>query len=231
MAPILIFMFHYQARFAIGSDLAYAAVAKFFGAWKHRSAGTVNLRLVWPLAAGSVPASLVGVWVLHLVSRHNAVEADRLLKILLGVVLCVVSLTMMARSIPRVEEWLQTRQAADRPHQMRWAVLAGVVGGFLVGLTSVGAGTLFAVALLLIFGLDARELVGTDIFHAAILSAVAALAHVWAQDVDYPLVASLLAGAIPGVLLGSHLSTRMPEKALRPTLAAVLFATAIRSFG
>ncbi|MDR3708088.1 MAG: sulfite exporter TauE/SafE family protein [Capsulimonadaceae bacterium] len=231
MAPILIFLFHYKAKYAVGSDLAYAAIAKISGSYQHKQAGHVDLSLVWKLAIGSLPASLLGVWVLHTIDKHNGKQAETLITHLLGGVLVLVALVLIARSAPQVEAWFDSRQPLSQKHTLVAAILVGAAAGFLVGLTSIGAGTLFGVALILLFGLRAKKMVGTDIFHGCILSAVAALGHVFAGDVDYGLVGSLLAGAIPGVLIGGYVCKRIPEQALRPTLGTVLLLTGARILG
>lgn len=228
MAPILILMFHVQAKYAVGSDLAYASIAKAFGSIQHKLAGNVDLPLVWKLCIGSIPASLIGVWLLHFIDKHNGKEAESLITHLIGVALVMVALVLIVRSVPKVEAWFDAFQPVQPKHSMVSAALVGIVGGFLVGLTSVGAGTLFGVAMILIFGLRSKRMVGTDIFHGCILSGVAAAGHVVAGDVDYALVGSLLVGAIPGVLIGGFASTLMPEKAIRPTIGTVLLLTGVR---
>jgi hypothetical protein len=229
MAPILIFLFHFKAKYAVGSDLAYGAIAKLFGAWQHKKKGTVDTKLVWQLAAGSLPASLIGVWALHTLDKHNGLAAEHLITVLLGSALILVSVVLLVRSIPRIENWFEQRQAYVPRHSFAWAFAVGVSGGFLVGLTSIGGGTLFGVALILLFGLKPKQTVGTDIFHGCLLAAVAAIGHVFAGDVDYNLVASLLIGAIPGVILGSNISSKMPDRALRPALGAVLLLLGLRT--
>ena len=228
MAPILILLFHIQAKYAVGSDLAYASIAKAFGSWQHKQAGHVNLPLVWKLCMGSVPASLVGVYVLHSIDKHSGKQAELLITQLIGIALVIVAFVLITRSLPKVEEWFETRVPVAPKDSLAVSIAVGIVGGFLVGLTSIGAGTLFGVALILLFGLKSKEMVGTDIFHGCILSAVAAAGHVAAGDVDYSLVGSLLVGAIPGVLMGGLVSTRLPEKAIRPTVGAVLLLTGVR---
>ena len=229
MAPILIYLFHFKAKVAVGSDLAYAAIAKVFGAWQHYKHGTVNVGLSLRMAAGSVPASLLGVWLLHSVDKRSSAAAESLITHLLGFVLVLVALILIARSIPAVNHWLKQREKPKPEPSLALTIAIGAVLGFLVGITSVGGGTLFGVALLLVFGLGAREMVGTDIFHAVILSTAAALGHVVAGDVSYPLVGSLLIGAIPGILIGSRLATRTPEFVLRPTLATVLLVSGMKT--
>lgn len=228
MAPILILLFHIKAKYAIGSDLAYAAIAKIFGAWQQQKAQTVNHRLVAWLAVGSIPSSLLGVYLLHTIDKRGGAEAEHLITRLLGAMLVLVAAVLLTRSIPSVEARFQRIRQPEIAHSPVAAVITGAIGGFLVGLTSIGAGTLFGVAMILMFGMKAREMVGTDIYHGCILSAVAAGGHMLAGDVDYPLVASLLIGAIPGVLLGGLASTRMSEKALRPTVGTVLLLTGVR---
>jgi uncharacterized membrane protein YfcA len=228
MAPVLIVLFHYKAKVAIGSDLVYAAIAKIFGAWQHHRAGTVDLQLVKQLAIGSVPASLLGVWMLHSIDKHNGAKADHFITQILGAVLILVSTIMLARSIEPVEKWLKTRFGQRKKAHPGWAIAFGAIGGLLVGLTSIGSGTLFGVALIVLFRLSTREMVGTDIFHAAILMSAAAVGHILSGNVDYPLVGSLVIGAIPGILIGGHLCARVPEKALRYILAVVLLLTGLR---
>jgi uncharacterized protein len=228
MAPILIYLFHFKAKFAIGSDLAYAAIAKIFGAWQHKKAGTVNMKLVTQLAMASVPSSLLGVWAVHSIDKHFGESAERILTRLLGAMLIIVSATLIARSVPRIEEWFNSHREYPKEHSLVVSLIVGAIGGFLVGLTSIGAGTLFGVALILVFGQRPRETVGTDIYHGCILAVAAAAGHVVVGDVDFPLVGSLLIGAIPGVLLGGLMSTRLPERALRPALATVLLLSGLR---
>jgi uncharacterized membrane protein YfcA len=201
---------------------------KLFGAWQHRRAGNVDAGLSWRLALGSVPASLLGVWWSHSLVERMGNGAEHILVRILGGTLILVSLFLIARMLPAVERRLKAIPKLRPEHRLPWAVCVGAGIGFLVGITSVGSGTLFGVALLLVFGLGAREMVGTDIYHAAILSTAAALGHVVAGDVNYPLVGSLLIGAVPGILLGGRLSLRLPESFLRPTLATVLLLSGLK---
>ncbi|MGO8672563.1 MAG: sulfite exporter TauE/SafE family protein [Capsulimonadaceae bacterium] len=228
MAPILIFLFHIKAKYTVGSDLAYAAIMKVFGSWQHKQAGHVNVPLVWKLSLGSVPSSLCGVWVLHAIDKHSGKQAEQLIVHLLGGALVLVAGVVLARSVPKVEAWFQRRPPLDEKHSLLSAIVVGVVGGFLVGLTSVGAGTLFGVALILLFGLKSKDMVGTDIYHGCVLSAVAAAGHMVVGDVDYSLVCSLLVGAVPGILLGGVAASYVPEQALRRTIGAVLLVTGVR---
>jgi hypothetical protein len=147
---------------------------------------------------------------------------------LLGGTLILVAVAMLARSTGLVRHWRLRGSPRKRRNGYAWTLSIGALLGFLVGVTSVGSGTLFGVAMLVVFGMGAKEMVGTDIYHAAILTSAAACAHLVAGNVDYSLVGSLLIGAIPGVIAGSRFATRMPEKALRPTLAVVLLLSGIK---
>lgn len=222
MTPVLILVLKKAPTVAVGSDLAYAAITKVFGSWLHRKEGQVDMNLALRMALGSVPASVLGVWILHRIEGQNSELVQQFIKHALGVMLIVVSAAMLLRST----KWIRKIEVPGYPRMRRkgyfWPVLIGIVLGFVVGITSVGSGTLFGVAMILVFGMTAHEMVGTDITHAAMLSFAAAGAQVWAGHVDFPLVGSLLVGSIPGVLMGSRLATRMPQKALRPTLAVVL---------
>jgi len=229
MAPILIYLFHFKAKYAVGSDLAYGAISKFFGAWRHKSMGNVDTKLVWQLAIGSIPASLVGVYVLHWLDKRGGEAASHTITSIIGYALILVSIVVLVRSVPKVEAWFEQRQMYVPRHSLAWAVSVGVVGGFLVGLTSIGGGTLFGVALILIFGLKPKQTVGTDIFHSCLLAAVAAVGHFFAGDVDITLVEGLLIGAIPGVLIGSNLTAKMPDRALRPALGTILLLIGLRT--
>lgn len=227
MTPLLIMLLGVPPVIAVGSDLAYAAVTKAVGAAQHCRQRTVHTGLVWRLAAGSVPGSLAGVACLHGLQSRPGELAPQLLTRLLGLMLILVALALVWHSNPRSRRW-QGRMRAEGRAPLAGTVAAGAVLGFLVGVTSVGSGTLFGVLLLVVFGLPAREMVGTDVYHAAILSAAAAVAHGWAGNVDCRLVAHLLLGSIPGVLLGSRLSARIPEATLRPILVGVLLCSGLK---
>jgi uncharacterized membrane protein YfcA len=227
MTPLLILLLGIKPTIAVGSDLAYAAVTKVVGAAMHHQQRTVDHGLVWRLAVGSVPGSLVGVACVHALQRHLGEGAQQIIARVLGLMLILVAVSLFWRCSPRSGRWSIPVVAEPRA---RWvaAVSAGIVLGFLVGVTSVGSGTLFGVLLLVVFGLPARQMVGTDVFHAAVLTLAAASAHVWAHNVDYGLVGSLLLGSLPGVMIGSKLAVRMPERALRPVLAGVLLLSGLK---
>jgi hypothetical protein len=221
MTPMLVFMFGFKPTVAIGTDILHGAIFKSFGAVRHRQLGTVHLRLTAWMLLGSAPFSLVGValstWLKH---RYGDGFEDTA-GVILGAALIAGGVGF------GVKTFLQGRAKSDAPFLLarsdrRIALLLGASGGFIVGLTSVGSGTFFGLVMLLAFPLTAAKVVGTDIFHAAALLWVAGAGHLVAGNVDLHATASLLVGSIPGVLLGSNVSVRLPERALRLGLATTL---------
>ena len=228
MTPLLILVGGYSPVVAIGTDLAYGAVTKTVGGVRCLRNNTVDLRLSAWLAAGSVPGSLIGVVV---IDRLHAAHGDAFEPVLLGalaVALLLVSLAILARALfmPHLVE--RERDNADLTGRRRWATVAiGVVLGFILGLTSVGSGALIGLALILVFQLRPRRVVGTDVFHAAVLLWVAGFAHFASGNVDVGLMFNILAGSIPGVWIGTSLLTRVPQDGLRPALGVVLLAASL----
>jgi uncharacterized membrane protein YfcA len=225
MTPILIFLFNFNPSVAIGTDILHGAVFKSVGAARHRRLGTVRIRLgIWMLA-GSAPMSLVGVWVATYLTDRYGDSADSVQGKILGAMLVVAAFVVKALVQPGGSA-SQLGVLSTRDKIV--AVCIGAVGGFVVGLTSVGSGTLFALAMLVAFPLAARFVVGTDIFHAAALLWVAGLGHFVAGNVELVAVGWLLVGSIPGVLIGSQISVGMPERALRLALAAALILSGVK---
>jgi uncharacterized membrane protein YfcA len=227
MTPILIFFFNFNPSTAIGTDILHGAIFKSFGAVRHRRLGTVRARLGAWMLVGSAPASLVGVWVATYLTNRYGDGVDSVQGRVLGFTLLFGALAFVAKALTHrggSASTLGRLSARDRIV----AVSIGVVGGFIVGLTSVGSGTLFALAMLLAFPLAAKYVVGTDIFHAAALLLVAGIGHLVAGNVDLPAISWLLLGSIPGVLLGSQISVGLPERVLRLTLAAVLALSGLK---
>ena len=176
MAPILIFLFGMRPVAAVGTDLAYSAITKAFGAWQHHRQGTVDYRLVTYLALGSVPASLGGVGLMSVLQRYYDLNVDDFVLRLLGLCLMIVAIIISARALLQRERAVNTGYSLTRGRKaltIGW----GAVVGFLVGLTSVGSGSLLVPFLALVFPLSASMVVGTDIFHAVILVSVAGVAH------------------------------------------------------
>jgi uncharacterized protein len=221
MTPILIFLFNFNPALAIGTDILHGAVFKSFGAVRHRRLGTVRARLGAWMLLGSAPLSLLGVWTATYLTDRYGDSVDSVQGRVLGATLVVGGLAFAVKAL------VHPRGAAPRLGRLTnrdriVAVAIGAVGGFVVGLTSVGSGTLFALAMLLAYPLAARVIVGTDIFHAAALLWVAGLGHLVAGNVDLGAIGWLLVGSVPGVLIGSQASVRMPDRVLRFALAAAL---------
>lgn len=229
MAPILILIVGVTPVTAVGTDLAYAAITKVVGGFQHTRLQTVNYRMAGLLALGSVPASLVSVQVLEYLHRAYSLDAiNGVVTRALGVVLIISALSVLF-GLLRASRKRAAASPAPAKHVSWWAITAvGAVVGFLVGLTSVGSGSIIVALLSLFSPLPAAMIVGTDIAHAAALTSAAGMAHGLAGNVDPSLLLNLLAGSIPGVLLGSRLSVRIPVPALRTALGLVLLATGLK---
>jgi uncharacterized membrane protein YfcA len=223
MTPLLILVFGVKPVTAVGTDLAYAAVTKTVGGYKHWRQHTVDLGLSAWMAVGSVPAAIGGVYVLDLLERAHGEEFDELLLTILGGALLFTGAATLGRAwfmkgaVAREREGFEMQ----RRHKVS-AVAIGVFVGFMLGITSAGSGALIAVALIMVFRLVPTRVVGTDVFHAAILLWAAATAHVLSGNVDYAMAGTLLVGSVPGVWIGSHWSVRLPAPTLRTILGVVL---------
>jgi uncharacterized membrane protein YfcA len=223
MTPILVIVFGFKPTLAVGTDILHGAIFKTVGAIRHRQLGTVHAQLSGWMFVGSGPASLAGVALAtHLKGQQQ------LMNYLLGGALLFGALGLVAKSLVRSKVI-----GEDDRFDMVWrdriaAVAIGLVGGFIVGLTSVGSGTFFGLTMLFVFPLRAHKVVGTDILHAAALLYVAGFGHFVAGNVDMHAVGWLLIGSIPGVLLGSNMSIRVPDRALRVCFAVVLVLSGIK---
>ncbi|MDQ3850307.1 MAG: sulfite exporter TauE/SafE family protein [Actinomycetota bacterium] len=227
MTPLLVLFAGVHPVVAIGTDLAYGAVTKTLGGWRHLRKGTVDLGVSKWLAVGSVPGSLIGVW---LVGRLQRAYGEGFEPVLLGLVagaLLIVALTILGRAM-----FMPSLVARERPAvnltagTKATATAIGAVLGLVIGLTSVGSGALIGLALILVFRLTPHRVVGTDVFHAAILLWAAGLAHLVSGNVDFGLMGTILVGSLPGVWIGAQLITRVPAAALRSTLGCVLLGSA-----
>lgn len=227
MTPMLILVFGVQPVTAIGTDLAYAAVTKTVGGWKHLRQKTVDLTLSSWMALGSVPAAIGGVYVLTLLEDWLGRDfEDAVIAILAGALLLTGAATLVRAFLKRMHERERDTIQMERRHKVA-AVLLGLCVGFVLGVTSAGSGALIAVGLILLFRLSPQRVVGTDVFHAAILLWAAGLAHVTAGNVDFALAGTILVGSVPGVWLGSHWSVRVEPAVLRTTLAVVLIGAGL----
>jgi uncharacterized protein len=225
MTPILIILFGFDAKVAVGTDILHGAVFKSFGAVRHRMLGTVHARLALWMFAGSGPLSLLGVEIANRIGSNSMSSLERLVggALILGGVGWLVKTFITGRG-DDAPFLLETRDKVV-------AVAIGASCGFVVGLTSVGSGTFFGLAMLLVYPLTAQKIVGTDMFHAAALLWVAGVSHLLHGDVDKHAMAWLLVGSIPGVLLGSHLSIKVPERALRVAFGVILVLSGIKIVG
>jgi len=226
LTPLLILVVGVKPVVAIGTDLAYGAVTKTVGGWRHLRAGTVDLGVSGWMAVGSVPGSLLGVWVLNTLHRAYGERFDSLLLGLVAAALLIVSLAILGRAV-FMRVFAEREQVALTPGLKASAVVIGLTLGTVIGLTSVGSGALIGLALILIFRMTPHRVVGTDVFHAALLLWTAALAHLASGNVDVVLAATLLAGSIPGVWIGTALLPRVPAAGLRPALGCVLLGSSL----
>jgi uncharacterized protein len=227
MTPLLVLLFGVHPATAVGTDLLYAAVTKTCGTAVHHIANTVEWRVVAWLAAGSLPASLITLFMLRRVDVSSSALADLISRVLgYGLLLTTLSL-VFRRYILGLARALSFYR---RPRiQAAATVLLGILVGALVSLSSVGAGAIGVTALILLYPhLPIVRIVGTDIAHAVPLTLVAGLGHFAIGAVDLPLLASLLIGSLPGIAIGSLVAPRAPERALRLFLAGVLAVVGIR---
>jgi uncharacterized membrane protein YfcA len=238
MTPILLIFFGVTPTAAVSSDLVAAMVMKPVGGGVHLRRGTVRWELVRWLCIGSIPSAFAGVIILHATGDSEAVE--NVTTTLLGITLTLAAITMVFRS------WLQARRSAaaraglrrtlrpgDAIHvRIPVTVLVGVVGGLLVGLTSVGSGSIVIVCLMMLYPeLRGAHLVGTDLVQAVPLVASAALAHILVGDFELSLTAAILIGSVPAVYVGARLSSIAPDGLIRPALIFVLLASALKLLG
>jgi len=227
MTPLLVFLFGVPPTTAIGTDIAHGAAFKTVSAVQHRRMGNVRARLAGWMLIGSAPLSLLGVWVgVQLTDRYGD-DAKSVMAQVLGGALLFGAAGLVAKSVVRTTAIGKPRWRLSKRDKVA-AVLIGVFGGFIVGLTSVGSGVFFGLSLLVIFPMRAHRVVGTDIFHAAALLYVAGAAHWAAGNVDFGILGWLLLGSIPGVLLGGRLTLSIPEQSLRLLLAGVLGLAGIK---
>ena len=245
LAPILILVFRVPPVWAVGTDVAYSTVTKALGSVVHIRQKQVNFKIALWLACGSVPATLLSVTLVQYIRKHYGSVVNGVILHAIGFTLILVAILLVAKPflMRRIEQKrleAQKKQAAlaggtseppSVPTTNRWeqryrplvTALIGAFVGFLVGLTSVGSGTLIIVSLAFLFPrLTAKELVGTDIFQAFMLLAAGAIAYITAGTINWHIVGLLLIGSLPGVFIGSKLSKFIPEPYMRPVLAVVL---------
>jgi uncharacterized membrane protein YfcA len=232
MTPILVLVFNVQPLAAVSSDLVAAMVMKPIGGGVHLRRGTVNTRMVGWLCLGSVPAAFTGVLILDRLGDGAALQER--LQTCLGIALLVAAAALVAKAVVSAR-----RSTLDRPVTAKDTVvrpgptlLIGLLGGLIVGMTSVGSGSLMMVLLLWLYPkLKTSDLVGTDLVQAIPLVASAAIGHLFFGDFQLGLTSSLLIGSIPGVYIGARLSSSAPDSVIRPALVLVLSASALKLLG
>jgi uncharacterized membrane protein YfcA len=236
MTPVLVLFFGIQPLAAVSSDLVASAIMKPVGSFVHLRRGTVNLGLVKWLCIGSVPGAFGGVLVARALGRGQAVQD--MIRLALGLALLLAAAGLIARAYVRLLEYARVRDGRaaplpEGPPRVRLrpgpTMIVGALGGLVVGLTSVGSGSLIIIALMALYpSLTANELVGTDLVQAVPLVASAALGHLLFGDFHMDITTSLLLGCIPGVWVGAHLSAKAPGGLIRRALAFVLLASALK---
>ena len=231
MTPLLITVFGIPAGTAVGTDLVYAAVTKAFGAARHTQLKNVNRELALWMATGSVPAAFLGTFMLYNVFGNiNAWLPD-----VIGYALILVGIAVAIRTFVTIRGlWDATKLPTDGPITINHKILAvtiGAVFGFILGLTSVGSGVFFGMALVTVFPLSARRVVGTDLFHAMLVTLAAAAGTIIWGTPNFGYVGTILIGSIPGILIGSHFTAKMPQRALRGSIASVLALSGLKLLG
>jgi uncharacterized protein len=231
MTPMLILLFGVTPTKAISSDLVASVVMRPVGAAVHWRARTVNKRLVVLMSVGSVPAALLGTWLLSLMG--NSKSATTHVETVLGAALLIGATAMVLRF------WLDRRSGEARDEQIHEiqvrpipTFMIGVIGGLIVGMTSVGSGSLMIVLLLFLYPkISAKQLVGTDLTQAVPLTVAAAIGSLIFGTVAFGLTVSLILGSVPAVFVGSLLSSSVPDKYIRPVIAFVILASGLKYVG
>ena len=241
LAPIMILIFRVPPVWAVGTDIAYSTVTKAVGSLVHIRQKSVNFKVALWLAYGSVPATVLSISLVQYIRKHYGDVVNGIIIHAIGFTLILVAVLLVLK--PYLMRWLERRQLEVRKQaalegevtasqgattwEKRYrpflTVFVGAFVGFLVGLTSVGSGTLIIVSMAFLFPrLTSRELVGTDVFQAFMLLAAGAITYLVAGTINWTLVGLLLIGSIPGVFMGSKLSKYIPDRYMRPVLATVL---------
>src|SRR3954447_2880062 len=235
MTPILVLLFNVQPLAAVSSDLVNSLIMKPVGAGVHFRRGTVQWPLVKWLVIGSVPAAFSGAFILDKMAGEGFEDH---LKLLLGYALLVAAIAMIAKAVLQSRANRRLAALGMTPNESAYTIkpiptlLIGVAGGLIVGMTSVGSGSLMIVLLMLLYPrLSAKSLVGTDLFQAIPLVAAATLGHVFFGNIDLGLTGALLIGSLPGVYLGARFSSKAPDVVIRPALIFVLAASSLKLLG
>ncbi|HTQ02724.1 MAG TPA: sulfite exporter TauE/SafE family protein [Polyangiaceae bacterium] len=229
MTPILVLLFGVEPLTAVSSDIVASMVMKPIGGGVHWKRGTVNLGLVKWLVLGSVPSAFLGVLLLRRFGSGAALQAN--VKLSLGVALLIVTAGLILKPLlaARKKPGESLSPLAVKPLP---TLLIGILGGLVVGLTSVGSGSLMIILLLVLYPrLKLSELVGTDLVQAVPLVTSAALGHLLFGDFKLSLTTSILIGSVPGVFFGARFSSRAPDHVIRPALVVVLLVSGLKLVG
>jgi uncharacterized protein len=231
MTPMLILLFGIAPSTAISSDLVAAVVMRPLGALVHLRAGTVNRRLVGWMVLGSVPAAFLGAYLLHVMG--HAKTAQHNIELALGIALLAGAGAMVLRyGLDRRGGHRRTALVHEVTPRPLATVAIGVLGGIVVGMTSVGSGSLMIVLLLFLYPMiGAKQLVGTDLTQAVPLTLAAALGALAFGHVELAVTTSLIIGSVPAVLVGSMLSSSVPDRYIRPVIAFAIFASGLKYVG
>jgi uncharacterized membrane protein YfcA len=231
MTPMLILLFGVTPSAAISSDLVAAVVMRPFGAAMHLRKGTVNGKLVGWMMLGSVPMAFLGAYLLHLLGHAKAAQEH--IEMVLGAALLLGAFAMVLRYV--LDSRSQQQRigvVSDVPVRPLRTVAIGMVGGVIVGMTSVGSGSLMIILLLFLYPmLGANQLVGTDLTQAVPLTLAAALGALAFGHVEFGVTTSLIIGSVPAVLVGSALSSSAPDRYIRPAITFVIFASGLKYIG
>jgi len=227
MTPLLILVLGTKPVVAIGTDLVYAAITKTVGGWRHLRKGTVSLSVSGWLAVGSVPGALGGVVLLHWLHRKIGEDFDTFVLWAVAGALLICGIATLGRAllVRGIEQ--ETDEPVLTPRLKAATVVLGLVIGFVLGVTSAGSGSLIAVGLILILHMTPHRVVGTDVFHAAVLLWAASIGHIASGNVDFGLMLNLLAGSIPGVWIGTAWSGRISQPVMRHALGIVLITASV----
>ena len=224
MAPMLILIFKIQPVVAVGTDLVFMAATKLVGAWRHQRLGNVDHSLVKLLAMGSIPGALAGMLLIWQLPNGSSDVSDVVITRLMAAVLVLVGMSLLVLRKVR-----QSSSSTPVPSNRRMLIpVVGAIIGFLVATTSVGSGSLFLVLMLAVYTLPMRRYVGTDVFHGFFLVVVAGLAHIGLGNVDFSLVVNLLIGSVPGVIIGTALTTVLSERKMGTVVAFALVGIGVK---
>ncbi len=228
LVPILVLLMHIPPIIAVGTGAIFITVTKVGAAWSYNRKGLVDMRLVLRMAIGSVPGAALGVGVLALLRVHMGYEVNSFLKIFIGIIL------ILTPGFAFLQSYLKkTGKKSLRDRLPSWitprigAIAVGFVGGVLVGMTSMGSGSVIMTLLVLFYSRPLATLVGTDIAHAVILGTVASAGHLALGTVDFRLLAALLLGSIPGAWYAAHIAVRVRATWLRTVLFSLILVAGL----